>query len=123
MEKLRDYLPRADRVEVTSPRDYIENWSGKLDALVTTGEIASAWSLLYPEFTAVVPNDAVIKLPVAIPLPADAHSLAGFLNVWIDLKESDGTVQELYHYWVLGEQDVHRAPRWSVIRDVLHWVE
>lgn len=123
MEKLRDYLPRAELVEVTSPRDYIENWSGKLDALVTTGEIASAWSLLYPEFTAVVPNDAVIKLPVAIPLPADAHSLAGFLNVWIDLKESDGTVQELYHYWVLGEQDVHRPPRWSVIRDVLHWVE
>jgi hypothetical protein len=29
----------------------------------------------------------------------------------------------LYRYWVLGKQDRQRQLRWSLVRDVLHWVE
>lgn len=116
-------LPRAELVEVLSPRDYIENRSDELDAMAMTAESASAWSLLYPQFTAITPASVTIKLPFAFPLPKDEETLADFLKVWIDLKESDGTIDQLYRYWVLGKQDRQRQPRWSVIRDVLHWVE
>jgi hypothetical protein len=39
------------------------------------------------------------------------------------MKEKDGTIQKAYDYWVLGKQFKKKQPRWSVIRDVLHWVE
>jgi hypothetical protein len=29
----------------------------------------------------------------------------------------------LYDYWILGKNAVPKPPRWSVIRNVLHWVE
>ena len=35
-----------------------------------------------------------------------------------------GTVDELYRYWMLGAAETERKPpRWSVVRDVLHWIE
>lgn len=121
--KLMSRLPRAELVEVSSPRDYIENRSDELDAMVMTAESASAWSLLYPQFSAVTPESVTIRLPFAFPLPKGEEALADFLRVWIDLKESDGTIDQLYRYWVLGEQDRQRQPRWSVVRDLLHWIE
>ena len=116
-------LPRAELVEVLSPRDYIENRSDELDAMVMATESASAWSLLYPRFTAVTPESLTLKAPLAFPLPRGEEALADFLRIWIDLKQSDGTIDQLYQYWILGKQDRQRQPRWSVVRDVLHWVE
>jgi hypothetical protein len=46
-----------------------------------------------------------------------------YLNTWIDLKRKDNTLSRLYDYWILGKSDDKAAPRWSVIRNVLHWVD
>ena len=46
-----------------------------------------------------------------------------FMNAWIDLKRKDGTIGALYDYWVLGRNAVTPEPRWSVLRNVLHWVK
>jgi hypothetical protein len=35
----------------------------------------------------------------------------------------DKTLQALYDYWILGKNAVPQPPRWSIIRNVLHWVE
>ena len=86
-------------------------------------EIASAWSLLYPQFAVVTPESFTNRLPLALPLPRDEEALENFLNVWIDLKQSDGTIDQLHRRWVQGKQDDRTQPRWSVIRDVLHWVD
>ncbi len=29
----------------------------------------------------------------------------------------------LYDYWILGKEVEAKEPRWSVIRNVLHWIE
>jgi hypothetical protein len=39
------------------------------------------------------------------------------------LKQQEGTVAELYDYWMLGGVAEPRHRRWSVIRNVLGWVE
>ena len=39
------------------------------------------------------------------------------------MEEQSGALKAKYDYWVLGKKTENRAPRWSVIRDVLHWVE
>ena len=39
-----------------------------------------------------------------------------------NLKHEDGNVDELYQHWILGGGAQPRQPRWSLIRDVLGWV-
>jgi hypothetical protein len=86
-------------------------------------ERGSAWTLRSPQFTVVVPEPGVLKVPLAYALPQHDHDFARFLNTWIELKRRDGTIDDLYQYWILGRNAAARRPRWSVIRDVLHWVE
>ena len=45
-----------------------------------------------------------------------------FLKSWLELKRKDGTLKELYDYWILGKDEQEKRPRWCVMRDVLHWV-
>ena len=56
-------------------------------------------------------------------LPKNANTLTDIINVWLDLKQEDGTIQSLHNYWVQGNIDSIKKPRWSIIRDVLHWVK
>ena len=42
---------------------------------------------------------------------------------FIEMTKRDGTIDRLYDHWILGEGAQPTDPRWSVIRDVLHWVE
>jgi hypothetical protein len=42
---------------------------------------------------------------------------------WIELKKGDGTLAALYDYWIMGTNAEPRKPRWSIARDVLHWVD
>jgi ABC-type amino acid transport substrate-binding protein len=51
------------------------------------------------------------------------QSLAQTLDAWIIEEKAKGTVDALYRYWMLGDAARSaKPPRWSVIRDVLHWV-
>ena len=65
----------------------------------------------------------LVKVPLAYPIARHDQAFATFINTWIDLKKKDGTLESLYRYWILGRTPTPAAPRWSVIRDVLHWVE
>ena len=46
-----------------------------------------------------------------------------FIDAWIGLKREDGTADRLYEHWILGRSDADSVPRWSVVHDVLGWVE
>jgi len=53
--------------------------------------------------------------------PGDER-LRVFMNTWIEMQRRDGTLDEMYATWILGRRPEASAHRWSVIRDVLHWV-
>jgi hypothetical protein len=46
-----------------------------------------------------------------------------FINNWIELKKKDGTINKIKDHWILGRGAEKKEPRWSVIRNVFHWVE
>jgi Na+/H+-dicarboxylate symporter len=94
---------------------------GTVAAVVLPAERGSVLTLLYPKYTVVVPEPGVIKIPLAYPV--GERDWAYFLNMWIELKRRDGTIEALYGHWILGKQAAKRQPRWSILRDVLHWVE
>jgi ABC-type amino acid transport substrate-binding protein len=120
---LHHLLPKADLLTVDSYETFFEHYSDRADALATLAERAAAWSLLFPEFTIATPFGNRIKIPVAFPYPRGESSMGDFLKNWIELKKNDGSVQEMYDYWILGKQTEDKKPRWCIIRDVLHWVK
>jgi len=122
-DRIRNYLPRAELVEVDSVKDFFETNSQELDALVLDAERGSAWTLLYPKFKAVVPLPAISRILLAYPVAGHDEEFARFLSQWIRLKKDSGEFKRLYDHWILGLDAEPRRPRWCIIRDVLHWVE
>jgi ABC-type amino acid transport substrate-binding protein len=123
INKVQHFLPQATIVPLNSITDFFEGKGEELDAILFSAEGGSAWSLLYPAFTVAIPQPGVLKGPVAYILPRGDREWVDFINVWIELKKRDGTIDALYDYWILGKNAVPKQPRWSVIRNVLHWVK
>ena len=91
--------------------------------MLFTAEAGSAWTLLYPKYSVAVPKPDVVHVPMAYALPEGERQFADFVDVWIEMKLRDGTVDRLFQHWILGRGAQDTRPRWSVIRDVLGWVE
>ena len=123
VDKVRRYLPQAELVLLNSITEFFEGRGEELDAMVYTAEAGSAWTLLYPAYTVVIPQPDVLKAPLAYPLARGDQEMVDFINLWIELKKKDKTITQLYDYWILGKHAVPESPRWSVIRNVLHWVK
>ena len=117
------YLPEAELVQLKTPRDFFRKRKGDLDALLFTAEAGSAWTLLYPAYTVVVPRPEVVSIPLAYAIPQGDEKFLDFINSWLDLKKTDGTIEKLFNHWIHGEGAKEAKPRWSIIRDVLHWVD
>ena len=82
-----------------------------------------AWTVLHPEYKAVFFKTHIDKFPVAYAIAHNNLELQAFLNSWLTVHKSAGTVQTLYNKWILGKGAEKHSPRWSVIKDVLHWVK
>jgi ABC-type amino acid transport substrate-binding protein len=121
--KARESLPLAKVVPIKSYRDFFENNNDEVDALVTGAEVGAAWTLLYPGYDVVVPKPVPMVVPLGYAAAHGDTEMADFLSHWIDLKKKDRTIEKLYNYWILGQGALEKKVRWSIIRNVLHWVE
>jgi len=119
----QEALPLAELVEIPSIEDFFEGRFPEVDAYLTSAESGSAWTLLYPDFQVVVPKPDIVVFPVGYALAPGNQSLGNFMNRWIGLQKKNGTIKRLYDHWILGLTAVEKKPRWSVLRDVLHWVD
>jgi proton glutamate symport protein len=120
---LAELLPGAKIVRLPSPRAFFRGEHPEVDAFVTAAENGSAWTLVYPSFSVAVPQPDPIAVPLAYPLPRHEPELADYVDAFVELKRSDGTIRTLSRYWFEGESPTRRVRRWSVIRNVLGWVE
>ena len=119
---VRRKLPYATVVELASEQEFFEGFAPDCDALVTSAETGSAWTLVYPQYSVVNPVDYAVHVPLYYVTAPDTR-FRKFIETWLKLKQRDGTIQQLYDYWVLGERAESPQPRWCIIRDVLGWVE
>jgi Na+/H+-dicarboxylate symporter len=119
-------MPEAKLVPIKNEADnqrILESGAKGVDAIADMAEEGAAWTLLYPEFSLVVPKPAVF-MPVGYAVAHGNEKLLKVFDAWLIAEKSMGTIDALYNYWMLGEAaKTKRPPRWSVIRDVLHWVE
>jgi Na+/H+-dicarboxylate symporter len=94
-----------------------------LDAFLVPAERGSVYTLLHPQFAIAVPDPDRVKVPLAYVLPPNDPDWAALVNNWIELKHRDGTLDALFRYWIMGQDPEGAQPRWSVVRNVLHWVK
>ena len=120
---IQSALPDARMVELWSESQFFEGPPERMDALVTTAEGGSAWTLIHPNFAVIDPRDDETSAPIAFLLTRPDTQLALDMETWIRLKQHDGTLEKLYNYWILGRGTERTGARWSVVRNVLNWVE
>ena len=118
-----DRVPKAEFTTVDSPREFFESSGAEFDALVYPAESGAAWSLIYPSYTAVVPEQFVTKIPLAYAVQLRNSHMLRLVNTWLELKQRDGTIQRAFDYWILGRGATPDVPRWSVVRNLLGWVD
>ncbi|WP_339734446.1 cation:dicarboxylase symporter family transporter [uncultured Gimesia sp.] len=121
-EKAHEFFPNATFVSINSEEDFFQKKAAGADLMVTSAEAGAAWTLLYPEFSVINPFKKNIRVPMYY-LGAHDIEFEEFMEVWLELKKKEGVFDTLYNYWILGKDDAIAEPRWSIIRNVLHWVD
>jgi len=120
---LKQAFPRAAVERVGSPREFFKAEPGRYDALLFSAEAGSAWTLVHPQFSVVIPKPRVVRTQLAFALPRPADKLAAYVDTWVSLRAQDGAIEALYDYWILGQGAEPDEPRWSVVRNLLGWVD
>ena len=116
-------LPTAEAVELPRVAAFFEAEMPPTDGLIISAEAGSAWTLLYPEFQVVLPFRKVTAWPLGYATAKGDAEFLRFLDLWVGLMRDEGFVASLREHWILGRTAIPRSPRWSVIRNVLRWVE
>ena len=119
----RHVIPSAEIVQLPSKEAFLLGEVPDVDMLLTTAEVGAVITMLYPDYSVVRPREMLARIPIVFAMPIDARDLDRLVDTWIELKREDGTIDELHAHWIRGEQLRQQAPRWSVVRNVLAWVD
>jgi len=122
---LRPILARVlPDAEIVVAPDYqrVPDFS-RVDAAIWTLEQAATLAKAHPGITAVVPRDFGNPFLFTYLMPPDSDDLVSFVNYWLELRKANGFRTREFDYWIRGQPRTTDTPRWSVARDVLHWVQ
>jgi hypothetical protein len=118
---IRKLLPDAELIMLDSPRPYFRGGVEGADLLVMAAQSASAWTLIYPEYSVIIPTGLRSGGMTSFALSREQREMAHWFDTWLELADKGGLLERLERYWIQGQRDEHRLPRWSIMKDVLHW--
>ena len=121
VKRVEKELPNAQVTRIATPSEFFTADEERFDALLYSAEAGSAWTLLFPQYSVVVPEPNVISIPVAFVLPSDTTRWNRYVDAWINLNKTSRSVKRLYDYWILGQGAREKKRRWSVVHNVLGW--
>ena len=121
--RLQLSLPLATIKHIDSPRSFLRGEKPGIDAVLYSAEGGSAWTLIYPDYSIVVPQPANARLPAGFIVPRNDGEWATYVDEWVNLQRTNGSVDRLFKHWIQGQGAEPTEPRWSVIRNVLGWVD
>jgi Na+/H+-dicarboxylate symporter len=121
IRKVQDEIPNAQIVPIDRIEDMFRPHDPPIDAFVMTAERGSAYTLLRPEYAVAVPKPRPVRVPLAYVIAGRDPAMTSMVNTWIEQKRKDGTLDELFAHWILGQDVVPKKPRWSVLDNVFGW--
>ena len=122
VKKAEQFLPETEIVELDSYAQFFDGSVPNVDALAISAEAGSAWTILYPQYAVAIPEPH-LSAPIAIAMAHGDQAFLDFINAWLGLQKTSGAFERLYDTWILGKDEKQKLPRWSVIRNVLGWVD
>ena len=120
---LEGKFPNVEIVQIGSDQEFFTARKGEFDGLLISLEAGKTWTMLYPEYATVFRRTEIKSFPASWALAHNNLDLLTYLNSWLELRQAMGTIDRLYDYWIQGENATPAKARWSVIKDVLHWVD
>ncbi len=120
---LHQVFPEIEIVELESAEAFFSSPEAPADALVLSAEEGAAYTFRHPNYTLILPTERRIMIPAAYALPRGEGEWKDFIDSWINLKRKDGSIEREYEFWMQGGAAKVKGPRWSIIRDVLGWVD
>jgi Na+/H+-dicarboxylate symporter/ABC-type amino acid transport substrate-binding protein len=115
-------LPQATIVPTDAKEEFFVE--KRADALFIPAEEGYTMTMLYPFYDVAIiePNTSYeMMYGYAVAMNSSDTFLMG-LNYWLKMEGEYGKLEQKYDYWILGKNAVSTKPRWSVVRNVLHWV-
>lgn len=115
-------LPQATIVPIDSGEEFFVQKGA--DALFVPAEEGYTMTMLYPFYDVAIiePNNSYeMMYGYAVAMDSSDTYLMG-LNYWLKMEGEYGKLEQKYDYWILGKNAGSTEPRWSVVRNVLHWV-
>ncbi|MGB6383066.1 MAG: transporter substrate-binding domain-containing protein, partial [Syntrophobacteria bacterium] len=117
-EAVKRILPNTDVVLLETYHEFFTEKPKGVDALVISAEAGSAWTIIYPSYSVVVPEPH-IKAHAGLIMQLGDSDFGDFIDDWLKLKKTSGFIDKLYNKWILGKGEEQKKLRWSIGRDVL----
>lgn len=94
-------------------------------ALLWEEQEAIAWTICHRDYRIVFPHPSLGYDTLSYAIRNDSPRFIHYLDQWLELKKSQGFTERQYELWIKGKTEIASPmePRWSVIRNELHWVE
>jgi len=121
--RLQHALPNATIEYIQSPRSFLQGQKPGIDAVLYSAEGGSAWTLIYPDYSIVVPQPVETRLAAGFIVPGTDNEWALYVDEWVEINKVDGSIDSLFRHWIQGQGAIPDERRWSVIRNVLGWVD
>ena len=94
----------------------------RVGALIISAEAGSAWTIIYPSYSVVVPEPHV-KAHTGLAMPLGDSDFGDFVDDWLQLNKTSRFIDKLYDKWILGKSEEQKKPRWSIGRDIFGFWE
>ena len=94
--------------EISTPRLFFKPEFAHIDAMLFGAAASSAWTLLNPSYTVVVPKPELAPLHMAFPINKNDHAFELFMRNWISMKQQSKTIEKLFNYWIKGDKSLQK---------------
>lgn len=102
--------------KISTPRLFFKEEFDHIDGMLFGAATASAWSLLYPEYTVVMPKPIRAPFSMAFAINKNDNRFELFMRNWLTMKKQSGVIEQLFSYWVEGNKNV-TMNRHTLIKD------
>jgi proton glutamate symport protein len=89
--------------ELSTPRLFFKDEYDNIDGMIFGAPAASAWTLLYPNYTVVMPKPIRPPLNMAFPINKNDQAFELYLRNWIQMKQQSLELDRIFAYWIEGK--------------------
>jgi proton glutamate symport protein len=95
--------------EISTPRLFFREEFKHIDGMLIGAAAASAWTLINPDYTVVVPKPAFSPLKMAFPIAKNDQAFELYMRNWITMKKQSEMIDRLFQYWIEGKKPTYIA--------------